>query len=144
MRKDSWQRRWTAYLASIPNDRTRSPAQEDTGRNRAQLHVTLPKATSALITQIRTEKIGLNAFLADRKVPGYLPGCPCGYQRQTAKHIIMHCPEHKGGREELYRNAGTHNYQKMMATTRGARAAARFLQKTGLLEQFRLGLDPDK
>jgi hypothetical protein len=142
--KESWQRRWTAYLASIPNDRTRSPAQEDTGRNRAQLHVSLPKATSALITQIRTEKIGLNAFLADRKVPGYLPGCPCGYQRQTAKHIIMHCPEHEGGREELYRNAGTRNYQKMMATTRGARAAARFLQETGLLEQFRLGLDPDK
>jgi len=46
----------------------------------------------------------------------------------------MHCPEHERGREELYRNAGTHNYQKMMATTHGARAAVYFLQKTGLLE----------
>ena len=56
----------------------------------------------------------------------------------------MHCPEHEGDREELYRDVGTHNYQKMMVITRRARAAARFLQKTRLLEQFRLGLDLDK
>ena len=39
-------------------------AHKDTRETKSQLHVNLSKATSALVTQIRTEKIGLNAFLA--------------------------------------------------------------------------------
>jgi hypothetical protein len=143
MLDSSWQKQWTAYLDSIPGGKPRTPAQDDTRRNRAHLHATLPKATSALITQIRTEKIGLNAFLTERRVPGYSAGCPCGSQRQTAKHIIMHCPNYSGDRDDLFRTAGTRDYKKMLATTRGAKAAAYFLQRTGLLDQFQLGLGPE-
>src|SRR5271155_1577615 len=52
------------------------------------------KVTSSLITQIRAEKIGLNAFLHNRQVPGYTAPCNCGWPRQTAKHILWFCPEH--------------------------------------------------
>ena len=143
MLNESWQKRWTAYLGSIQRGKPRTPAQDDTRRNRAQLHTNLPKATSALITQIRTEKIGLNGFLIERRVLGYSPGCPCGFQRQTAKHIIMHCPNYSGDRDGLFRAAGTRDYKKMLTTTRGAKVAAYFLQRTGLLDQFQLGLGPE-
>src|SRR5271156_5338120 len=89
--KTSWDKKWTAYLNAIPADRVKSPSQLDTGRKRSQLHTGLSKPMSALITQIRTEKIGLNAFLADRRVPGYTAACTCGWPRQTAKHILMYC-----------------------------------------------------
>ena len=59
----------------------KAPVHSDTRRNRSKLHEGLNKATSALITQIRTEKIGLNAFLTDRKVPGYTAKCPYGAAR---------------------------------------------------------------
>jgi len=109
-----------------------------TNGNRSEIHKGLSKATSALITQIRTEKIGLNGFLSDRKVPGYSPTCSCGWQRQTAKHIIMDCIIYQEKRDELFARAGTRNYQQMLATTRGCRSAAQFLQRTGLLAQFQL------
>jgi hypothetical protein len=96
---------------------------------------------SALITQIRTEKIGLNGFLTERHVPGYSPECPCGWSRQTAKHIILNCPTYEDQRPELYTAAGTRDYRKMLVTSRGAKAAAILIQQTGLLPQFQLGLE---
>jgi hypothetical protein len=95
---------------------------------------------SALVTQIRTEKIGLNAFLTTMKVPGYTAACDCGWGRQTAKHIILHCPQHQTQRNKLFQDAGTRDYQKMLVTPQGAKAAATFLQATNLLPQFQLGL----
>ena len=139
----SWQKRWTAYLGSIQRGKPRTPAQDDTRRNRAQLHATLLKATSALIIQIRTEKIGLNAFLTERRVSGYSLGCPYGFQQQTAKYIIIHCPNYSRDRDSLFRAVGTRDYKKMLATTRGAKVAAHLLQRTGLLDQFQLGLGPE-
>jgi hypothetical protein len=67
--KKSWDKPWTTYLASIPLGTVRAPAQLPTTGYRPQVHLGASKATSSLITQIRTEKIGLNAFLADRHVP---------------------------------------------------------------------------
>jgi hypothetical protein len=136
MLNEGWEKRWTAYLQSLPADKTKSPAQTERSGNRSELHKGLSKATSALVTQIRTEKIGLNGFLADRRVPGYSPTCLCGWQRQTAKHIITACALYDGKRNRLFRDAGTRDYRRMLATTRGARAATQFLQETGLLTQF--------
>ena len=139
MSTESWDKRWEAYLQQTPEAR-KAPAHRDTRKTRSQLHVTLSKATSALVTQIRTEKIGLNAFLARQRVPGYTASCSCGWEQQTAKHILLFCPDYAEGRARLLRDAGTNNYSQMIATTRGAKAAAQFLQGTGLLPQFQLGL----
>ena len=58
-----------------------------------RLHAGLPKPHSSLLTQIRTGKIGLAAFLHQCRVPGFeSPACPCGWQWETAKHIILDCP----------------------------------------------------
>jgi hypothetical protein len=138
--KESWDKLWTAYLAAIPPGTVKTPAQLSTTSHRPMIHLGASKATSSLITQIRTEKIGLNAFLADRRVPDKTATCTCGWPRQTAKHILYFCPEFADRRTSLFEAAGTRDYSKMLATARGAKAAAVWLQSTGLLPQFSLGL----
>ena len=86
------------------------------------------------------EKISLNTFLVERRMPNRTPECSCGNMRQTTKHILIYCPEFTEHRKDLYKATGTHNYSKMLATPRGAKAAANWLQKTNLLPQFSLGL----
>ena len=127
MTDKSWDKRWTAYLHQLPDNRSRSPAQEDMERNSSQLHAGLSKPMSSLITQIRTEKIGLNAFLADRHVPNRIPTCGCGWRRQTAKHIIMSCPTYNTLRQRHLDPARDRDYKQMVATNRGAKAAAKLI-----------------
>lgn len=135
-----WEEQWTKYLQSVPPEKSRLPALLDTSCNRTKLHQGLSKPTSALITQIRTEKIGLNAFLTAKKVPGYMAVCDCGWRQQTAKHIILYCPRYQAQRNQLYYDTGTYDYQKMLVTPKGAKAVAAFVQATNLLPQFQLGL----
>jgi len=52
----------------------------------------------------------------------------------------MHCPDRDNNRETMLRVADTRDYGKMLATARGMKAAARFLQETELLSQFQLGI----
>jgi hypothetical protein len=131
--KKSWDKIWTAYLASIPLGTVRAPAQLSTTGYRPQVHLGGSKATSSLITQIRTEKIGLNALLADRHVPDKVAMCTCEWSRQTANQILLFFLEYADERDSLYAAAGTKDYSKMLATPRGAKAAAHWLQRTGLL-----------
>jgi hypothetical protein len=57
-----------------------------------KLHKGLRKAESSVITQIRTGRIGLAAFLNKARVPGFpSPVCACGQARETAAHVIAHC-----------------------------------------------------
>ena len=72
--------------------------------------------SSVVHTQIRTEKIGLNAFLYDRSVSGIWPACSCGCKRQTAKHVLLFYPERAASREEL-----RDYYSKMLAEQRAPR-----------------------
>jgi hypothetical protein len=135
-----WEQQWTKYLQGLPPEKRRTPATLDKSCNRTKLHEGFSKPTSAIVTQIRTEKLGLNAFLTARKVPDRTAECDCGWPRQTAKHVILYCPQYQGQRNKLYQDAGTRDYQKMLVTPRGAKAAATFLQATNLLPQFQLGL----
>jgi hypothetical protein len=66
--------------------------------------------------------------------------CICERLRQTAKHILLFCPEYADERDSLYIAAGIKDYSKMLATLREAKAAAHWLQRTGLLPQFNLRL----
>jgi hypothetical protein len=47
------------------------------------------KWQSALLVQMRTEKIGLRDYLWRRRVPEFdNPRCGCGERRQTVAHIL--------------------------------------------------------
>ncbi|KAK0369062.1 zinc knuckle [Colletotrichum limetticola] len=57
-----------------------------------ELHEGLSKRQSALLVQMRTEKIGLQDFLFNRRIPGITnANYPCREGRQTVSHILLRC-----------------------------------------------------
>ena len=64
----------------------------------------LSKHESSLLTQIRTGKVGLRAFLFERKVPEVAtPRCLCGEAPETAAHLTLDCQQLSQQREDLQR-----------------------------------------
>ena len=90
------------------------------------------------MVQIRTEKIGFQAFLAQRRVPGVSPECECGEAVQTPKHVILACPNASEGRAEWLQRAGTSDYRVLTSTRKGLRMLAQRIMGLGLLQQFNL------
>ena len=112
--------KWTAVKASIPNVRSAAKRAINTkvkddwalewststagrdlhyfikapGTAVLKLHHGVEKWISALLVQMRTQKIGLNEFLYNFNVPGIeSPRCSCGYGFQTV--ISAHAPFHE-------------------------------------------------
>ncbi|KAJ3571479.1 hypothetical protein NPX13_g5362 [Xylaria arbuscula] len=66
-----------------------------------ELHKDLSKRHSAILVQLRTEKIGLRDFLFKRKVPDITdPKCSCGERRQTVLHVLFQCRQFKDLRNQ--------------------------------------------
>jgi hypothetical protein len=116
------------------------PAQETLWTGKVPLlHKGLTKAESSIATQLRTGRIGFRSYLHDRGVPGFdSPSCPCGSNRQTPKHIVIHCPLHIEGRAAMLHRAGTSDYRSILRTNKGLRAVTRWLVRSGALQQFSL------
>jgi hypothetical protein len=103
-----WVSRWQAVKAAErPRHGHGEPADTPDFTSRAlRKHDSLRKHESAALVQIRTGKIGLNAFLFDCRVPDIMsPNCECG-NRETAAHIILHCPLLAAKRDGLTRDLG--------------------------------------
>jgi len=97
-----------------------------------------------MATLIRTEHIGLGAYLTKRRVPGATPECPCGYRAQTVKHILIFCCKRQQARERLFREAGTSKWKELVNTRRGLNAAARWMIHEAVLDQFSLARDEEQ
>ncbi len=137
--KDQWNQRWEKYRERVA-DVNATPAQRSHLSNKTvKMRDGLQKAESTLATHIRTERIGLNAYLHSRNVPGTdSPRCGCGWSHQTAKHVLMHCPDWSHLRSRMLQDAGSSDYRIIVATTKGLRAVAKMMMETELLEQFRV------
>ncbi len=137
--KDQWNQRWEKYRERVA-DVNATPAQRSHLSNKTvKMRDGLQKAESTLATHIRTERIGLNAYLHSRNVPGTdSPRCGCGWSHQTAKHVLMHCPDWSHLRPRMLQDAGSSDYRIIVATTKGLRAVAKMMMETELLEQFRV------
>ncbi len=137
--RSSWDTIWDEYQSGLGAG-DRPPAQLGglwTGRR--TLHEGLQKAESSVLTQMRTGKIGLAAFLYQYRVPGYISAsCGYGWRRQDTKHILIHCPRLQGRRQELKDTSGAVDAYRMLAKAGGAKRAARWMIQTGLLGQFSL------
>ena len=90
-----------------------------------------------MATLIRTEHIGLRAYLTGRRVPGITPECSCGYRAQTLKHIMLFCPEWQGSRWRLTQKVGS-DWKTITQTKRGLNAATKWMIQESVLEQFSL------
>ena len=100
-----------------------------------RLHASLNRPESTVATLLRTEAIGLNDFLHRVGVPNVEARCPCGWERQTPKHVVMFCPS-LTGRDSMFVAAGTMDYTTLLNTEKGLRAATSWLLKQGILPQF--------
>ena len=134
-----WEKRWELYKRHIsdPSGRPaqRSPLTKKILRLRHGLH----KAESSLVTHIKAECIGLQAYLYSRKVPGAeSPDCGYGQGRQTAKHILVFCPQWNMLRQRVFEATNVHDYHRVVETPSGLRKSARVLMDTGLLGHFSL------
>ncbi|EGY20904.1 uncharacterized protein VDAG_02428 [Verticillium dahliae VdLs.17] len=83
----AWQRKWTSETRGRTSFRyTPKPTKI------LQLHDRLINRQSAILVQMRTEKIGLRKFLFSRRVPDIMGDiCPCREGRQTVSHVLLRC-----------------------------------------------------
>ena len=109
-----------------------------------KIHKGLRKAVSALIVQMRTEKIGLRKFLHSRKVLGFdSPECPCRRGAQTAKLLLVECRIHVEKRNRTWEKErrkvafGRISWEEMLTRPKFAKKAAQFMRSLGLIDQFR-------
>ena len=115
-----------------------------------RVHKKVKGAKSSLITQIRTEKIGLKSFLYNRRVPGVEEeSCECGANKQTARHILHECRLFNRQRRECWAKErrktldGVISHADMLNNPRYISMAADFIRSTGLIRQFQ-ALDKDQ
>ena len=106
----------------------------DVGR---QLYDGLTRSESTIATLLRTEVIGLNAFLARVGAPNVRPACPCGAARQTPKHVVVLCPNFCPGRPERQLESGTADYVELLTTQQGLKAVTKWFLRRDILPQFK-------
>lgn len=100
------------------------------------LHDRLNRSESSLAIAIRTEKIGLRAFLTMRRVPGFTAECECGHTRQTAKHIILFCERYEEERIALMEELDSTDYRLITHHPGKLRIVTKWLMGLGILEQY--------
>jgi len=138
-----WEKTWETTAREKRAQSSKHPptwwAQGRNDKARHRLHKGLSRPESTISTLLRTEHIGLKAYLYRRKVPGITSGaCECGELQQTGKHILLFCPRTAKGRQEMFQKIGSTAYRDILTSTRGMKIAARYILQTGILEQFRL------
>ena len=102
-----------------------------------RLHTGLPNAHTSILTQIRTGKIGLAAFLHKCRVPGFPSlACPCGWQWETAKHVILDCPRFSRERQVFRHSTSTTDFKQLTSDHQPAAALAVWFLHLDLLPQF--------
>lgn len=103
-----------------------------------RLYQGLTKACCSILTQIRTGKTGLAAFLHRRRVPGVnSPHCPCGQGMETPKHILIHCTRFQEARG-MPEDSGRVDIRHLLSTEEGAKKLSQWWLRHGVLQQFSL------
>ena len=129
-----------SYLAAaapnkVPPDKRVAAHVRDTTLKDHCLHENLYKAESSLATQLRTEKIGFNAFLAQLRVPNVSSDCTCGHPDQTVKHVVLFCPDIDRSNENL---SPSSDLNSILTNAASLRIAVRWLIGLNILPQFHL------
>jgi hypothetical protein len=128
-----WKQRWEANRPEWGLAGVGPPS-----RKTIQLHAELQKAESSVLTQIRTGRIGLAAFLNKARVPEFpSPMCQCGQASETAKHVIAHCPRFTEVRRDLRDpRTGLMDIKSLVSEVEGAKRLARWFLRLRILPQF--------
>lgn len=131
---------WTAQWVAEERGRTSFRYTPRPTKKVLHLHDGLSKRQSALLVQMRTEKIGLNDFLFNRRVPDATDAsCPGREGRQTVSHVLLRCRKYRQlRRQELGNIPGRHDLRNMLNERKAAAKAIKFMELTEILGQFRI------
>jgi hypothetical protein len=94
----------------------------------------LSKAEATALFLLRTEVIGLRAWLAEINVPGITPRCECNRAPETASHVVFHCPRYN--RESLRPHILIERLPDCLTDQKSAQAIAKWFVRSGALNQF--------
>ena len=129
--------RWTTEWANETKGRISYRYTPIPGIKVLGFHQEATKRLSSIIIQLRTGKIGLNAYLHSRKVPGIdSPNCTCGFRLQTIEHILLDCRKYRELRRHYF-GLRRMDVDEILSTPKLTLKAAEFIEATRLLGQFR-------
>lgn len=140
--KAAWERLWKRQRSAKPTKRI----IETPHTNNLQYWQSLRKATTSILIQLRTGKIGLSHYLSRIKVRDSAQ-CGCGLGSQTPRHVVLICPllheiRHRmWGRLRKVEGVRLGTLENLLTEKRAAVALADFMAESGLLGQFK---DVDK
>lgn len=136
----AWQAKWTAEARGRTTVRdTPRPTKK-----MLQLHEGLSKRHSAILVEMRTEKIGLKDFLFNRRVPDATDN-KCTYRegRQTVSHVLMRRRRFRQLRhQELGSTLGRHGLRALLNGRKAAAKAIRLMEQTEILGQTKNSAAP--
>jgi len=138
-----WEKRWQTYAGS-----TKSRATTWKGEWKQQplsLYEGLLKHEATALFLLRTEVMGLRAWLARIGVPDVHPACPCGAPKQTLDHILAFCPDLITQRIDLISKAGSTELRRsILNDKKKVKHAARWLLQTKTLDQFSVAMEVEE
>ena len=95
--------KWAESWAAESKEKELRVLAPTPGTKILQLHKGIKKPVTALITQMRTGKIGLRAFLFARKLANNSK-CECGHRFQTVRHVLLDCRKFTRLKRETWRD----------------------------------------
>ena len=137
--EERWKARWEVEAARFPR---RAPAWTEGWSSRPmRVYDDVPKHVATAIFLLRSEVLGLRAWLSSIGVPGVTPECQCGHPRQTIQHVLAFCPDLGEARTQLLHRAGHTQLARLLREKDTASMAGRWLLDTGLLKYFQVAID---